>query len=758
VAIFHGSAQGFGDLPDFTVYGQVPDYNGVWTGAVEMHMGESVAVADLDGDGLDDLVVGGSDGGLEAEGGAVLVYRGTVDNGLVLTRQPERIFSGEAGEEFGRRVAAADLNGDGMAELFVAAWTSSRQGNTGGAVYMWEGSAFSASVVPLLGEDADWWLGGRSGEGVGADLDLHDQNGDGVPDLIVGAFKADSDVTEVGAIRVYDGATVGGAALGYDASEDQPEVEVEGRDYQDRVGQSVLGLGDQDGDGVGELAALAGFDSRYGVQAGAIYTWSKSGDDRVILELPGGPAGHDIGRGLALVDLDADGDEDWLVGASGAGVEEKGANAGAIFVYTGSTTGFSETETQLAGTWPTWSGSDRQGWTIRDIGDFDGDGFGDLAVVARKDSRPQTSTTYDDPEGCLDTLSQSGSLWIHLGSASGISQTPSFVAFGNFETGSIYELVGNLDHNGDGRADVVFSSKAWNENRGGVAILYGREVSDDKIRVLCGREEYSGGEEFDWLGSSISSVGDVDGDGCDELAVGAPGEELSDDWYEQGVVRILWGWGGTGCRAERQTSSLGVKVVASRAGTSLAGGGDVDGDGIPDLVVGVAEYQNYFAELGAVWLVPGWYLQSLTAESHDDETLPPADEDHWQFMMPPDGLEGSYAVVGTEAGSLFGESVALLPDPVDPSRMAVAIGVPQGSYGGAQLAGGVGIWRFADTTTGFESHPWGLVVGETQLPGGNLGETLATGSLRGSPMLLLGAPLSDVGGVIDGGAAYGVAW
>ncbi|HNC99302.1 MAG TPA: integrin alpha, partial [Myxococcota bacterium] len=389
---------------------------------------------------------------------------------------------------------------------------------------------------------------------------------------------------------------------------------------------------------------------------------------------------------------------------------------------------------------------------------FDGDGYDDLAVVARKDSRPASSTTYDDPEGCLETLSQTGSLWIHLGSASGISLTPSFVAFGDWDTGSIYEMIGHFDHNGDGRADVAFSSKAWNGDRGGLALLYGRAVSDDGIRVLCGREEYSGGEEFDWLGSSISSVGDVDGDGCDELAVGASGEELSDDWYEQGVVRILWGWGGSGCRAERQTSTLGVKVVAARAGTSLAGGGDVDGDGIPDLVVGVAEYQNYFAELGAIWLVPGWYLRSLSAESHDDETLPTADEDHWQFMMPPDGLEGSYAVVGTEAGSLFGESVALLPDPVEPDRMAVAIGVPQGSYGGAQLSGGVGIWRFVDTTTGFESHPWGMVVGETQLPGGSLGETLAAGSFRGQPMLLLGAPLSDVGGVIDGGAAYSLSW
>ena len=758
VAIFLGSELGFGDLPDFTLYGQVPDFNGAWVGAAEMHVGESLAVADFDGDGLDDLAVGGSDGGLEAEGGAVLMYRGTTEDGLVLTRQPDQIFSGEAEEEFGRRVVAGDLNGDGMAELFIAAWTSSREGNDGGAVYMWRGSDFSASVVPFLGEDADWWMGGSSGEGLGADMDLYDQDGDGVDDLILGAFKADGDESEVGSLRVFDGATLGQRAVGYDATDDAPESEVQGRDYQDRVGQAVLGLGDQDGDGEGEVAALAGYDSRYGVQAGAPYAWSKGGDDRVILELPGGPAGHDIGRGLALVDLDADGYDDLLIGASGAGVASEGANSGGIFVYAGSNAGFSETEELLAGSWPSWSGSDRQGWTIRDIGDFNGDGFGDLAVVARKDSRPSSSLSYYDPEGCLETLSQAGSLWIHLGSASGISLTPSFVAFGNWESSSIYELIGNFDHNGDGKADVVFSSKAWNEDRGGLAVLYGRSVTDTGVRVLCGREEYSGGEEFDWLGSSITSVGDVDDDGCDELAVGASGEELSDDWYEQGVVRILWGWGGGGCRTERQTSSLGVKVVAARAGTSLAGGGDVDGDGIPDLVVGVAEYQNYFAELGAVWLVPGWYLRSLTAETHDDETLPPADEANWQFLMPPDGLQGSYAAVGTQAGSLFGESVALLPDPVDPSRMAVAIGVPQGSYGGAQLAGGVGIWRFVDTTTGFESHPWGMVVGETQVPGGSLGETLATGRLDGQPMLLLGAPLSDVGGVIDGGAAYSLSW
>ena len=80
------------------------------------------------------------------------------------------------------------------------------------------------------------------------------------------------------------------------------------------------------------------------------------------------------------------------------------------------------------------------------------------------------------------------------------------------------------------------------------------------------------------------ALADLDGDGCDEVAVGAP--EEANTHPAQGVIRIMWGAGGLGCPASVEVTLLALEGADTRAGVALAGGGDVDGDGIGDLAVG----------------------------------------------------------------------------------------------------------------------------------------------------------------------------
>ena len=176
------------DLPGPTTLAEAATR--VLRGLGEQHWaGWSVATGDLDGDGRDDLVAGAP--GADDGAGMVLVWRGT---SLLTTRDgfPEvRLYGADAGDGFGRSVAIADLDGDGIEDLLVGAprRNPSPKDNPdyfdSGAVYVFRGADDLQTWRPVLSADdtdARWAQAGRFLR-TGSRITTGDLDGDGADEV-----------------------------------------------------------------------------------------------------------------------------------------------------------------------------------------------------------------------------------------------------------------------------------------------------------------------------------------------------------------------------------------------------------------------------------------------------------------------------------------------------------------------------------------------------------------------------------------------
>ncbi|MEM7205364.1 MAG: VCBS repeat-containing protein [Planctomycetota bacterium] len=167
--------------------------------------GAGVAAADLDGDGVRDLVVGAPGG--PSSPGEVLVFKSFTSNLMM------RVAGVQAGVEFGHDVAVADFDGDGRDDLIASAPATGLTGHPGYA----EAIAFDGTPT---GRVLATVAGSLGGERFGFALDVGDVNADGRPDLVVGSPKASEVVRNAGRVTalVNTSAIDPGRVLGFGAS------------------------------------------------------------------------------------------------------------------------------------------------------------------------------------------------------------------------------------------------------------------------------------------------------------------------------------------------------------------------------------------------------------------------------------------------------------------------------------------------------------------------------------------------------------
>jgi hypothetical protein len=333
--------------------------------------GHAVGAADVNGDGLADLLVGAPHDGDPSVPGQVLLYlAGPLD------QTPDAVLVGEvAGDRFGAAVGSAgDVDGDGYADVIVGAPGSDAGGAGAGAgrVYVYRGGPPPFDTTP------DWILDGAAAADAFGTVagGAGDVNGDGFGDVLVGAPGYDFLSADVGGLFVY----YGGPGPTFDPIANGT---IAGAGAGDALGGGGAGVGDVNGDGYADVVAGAPLDDTVASNAGAAYVFlggSGAGFDVVADATLLGEAGGDhFGASVAWAgDVDADGYDDVLVGApyNDAG----GVHPGRAYVFRG---GSGASFDPAADGTLTGVGADGLfGAAVASAGDVDGDGDDDLVVGA----------------------------------------------------------------------------------------------------------------------------------------------------------------------------------------------------------------------------------------------------------------------------------------------------------------------------------------------------------------------------------------
>ncbi|HUF09464.1 MAG TPA: T9SS type A sorting domain-containing protein, partial [Rhodothermales bacterium] len=316
-------------------------------------------------------------------------------------------------------------------------------------------------------------------------------------------------------------------------------------DQDDGFGTSICSLGDLDADGNVDIAVGAPGDDDGAEDAGALWILYLDGNGRVKSHTKVSNANNDFAGVLragdafgssvaAIGDIDGDGATELVVGAPGN--DDAGASSGAIWILSlradGSVREHSKISRNLGGFTGDVKPQDRFGVAVTSIGDFDNNGVPDLAVAA-------------PGQGALSP----GSVWLlHMDSdltvkeSREISNTAEgFV--GAFDTSGplAKSLLGALDVDGSGVNDLVVGAPASPPSTGAVWVILLRP--DGTPRSIQGHS----GTDGDFMGmlaletnfgAATTTLGDLNGDGITDLAVGAPMD--NDGGFRRGAIWISY--------------------------------------------------------------------------------------------------------------------------------------------------------------------------------------------------------------------------
>lgn len=469
------------------------------------------------------------------------------------------------------------------------------------------------------------------------------------------------------------------------------------RDTLDEAGISVAGAGDLDGDGRGDVLIGVKYDGSAGFEAGAAYLVFGKADgtstDLARIEtgaggfkLTGEAAGDHTGYAVAGVG-DANGDTrpDVLIGAryNDAG----GNNAGAAYLVHGKADGTGIALSAVAGGTGGFkilgqTAKDFAGFSVAPAGDMNGDGLTDLVVGAH----------YNDAGGTT-----AGAAYVVFGRAGGDVVDLDMVARGVGGFRIVGQAAGDQagwavaalgDMNGDGRGELLIgapTNNAGGKKAGAAYVVFGKASGTDVRLAALGTGGFRiiGERGADNAGWSVAGAGDMNGDGRGDLVIGARANDANGP--DSGAAYVVWGKAGaTGVNLDNVALGKGgFKILGQAAGDyagwSVAGIGDVNGNGAPDLLIGAVRHDTPGADAGAAYVV---YGKKGGAAVRLADVAAGA---------------GGFRIVGENAGDWAGTSVAPAGDVNGDGRPDLLIGCRFNDEGGldagaAYVVFGSGSW------------------------------------------------------------------
>lgn len=442
-----------------------------------------------------------------------------------------------------------------------------------------------------------------------------DVNGDGLDDLLVGAPERGP--LDAGAAYVVFGRetpeNVDLGALGRDG------FRIAGAAGDDRAGIAVAGAGDVNGDGLADVligADLADNNGRSDSGSAYLVFGRRTADNVDLADLGG--AGFRIDGATSLDhagasvagagDMNGDGLDDLLVGAPESGLLT--GSAYVVFGQEGSTDvdlaalGAGGFRAEAAGI------GNRVGSSVAGAGDVNRDGRPDVLVGASGDGIVYVVFGQEVPADVdLQALGRGGFTIVGLtGDRAGVS------------------VASAGDLNADGRPDILLGADEGDlvlPAFGSAYVVLGPQAPTDVDLAALGGSgaRIRGAAEDDEAGVSVAGAGDLNGDGRPDVLVGAPGAD-EDGRAGSGTVYAI---AGTGAPASVDLGALPAGTIridgataGDRAGGSVAGAGDVNGDGRPDVLIGAAlANNNDLVDSGSAYVVFGFGSPELSYPAVD---------------------------------------------------------------------------------------------------------------------------------------------